>query len=176
VRAPRDLVVVVRGNLYLERSLRVQGPGRLLFVTTAQGAGKSFVDADGNGRWSGGEPVLGSATFDGPIEGAGNVYCGGAAEARVESSAGLVAAGELHLRGDASFAGPVVLAHGLTVLRRPSRLHAMGEWCFQSEREGVPGFVAHGASRPSLLRHRESIPASAATMGQQPLYLSVIVR
>lgn len=167
-----DLVVVVMGNLYLARSVRVRGPGRLVFVTTQAPGGCAFVDADGNGRWSAGEALLGAATFGGPIEGSGNVYCGGrGSEAPIDFPGGLMVGGQLHLLTDTVVAGPVVLGHGLTALRPQARLQPLGEWAFHPERERVPGFVTTGAPRPGRLRACEPGPDAPANMGKQPLYL-----
>lgn len=173
LRLSRDLVVVVSGNLYLGRSLRVCGAGRLLFVTAASTAACPFVDADGNGRWSESDVLLDRPRFRGPIEGAGNAYCGLRGVAGdIECAAGLLVAGELHLRVDTKLQGPVVLAHGLTPLDANARLQAAGEWRFHPERDRVPGFLTTGDPRPGFLVHRPAAPGSMATMAKQPLYLS----
>ncbi len=169
----RDLVMVVYGNVYIGRSLRVGGTGRLLLVTAAAADSTAFLDADANGRWSPGEAVLENATFQGPIEGAGNVYLGlGATRARIECGAGLCVAGQLHVLADSRVAGPVSLAHGVTQLGT-ARLQAAGEWLFLPERERVPGFLTSGPPRPGLLQH---IGGGRTTMAKQPLYLAAIVR
>src|SRR5712671_1399962 len=76
IELAQDLTVVVHGNLYCGRSLRVVGPGRLLFVTTSDG-GNAYRDRDGNGRWSTGDELLDTtAALPTPMEGAGNVWFG----------------------------------------------------------------------------------------------------
>lgn len=174
----RDLTVVVQGNLYLGRSVRVHGSGRLLVVTAACPAGASFVDADGNGRWSEGESLHASPRFAGPIEGAGNVYCGlRGVDAGLEFAGGLVVGGQLHVSADTTVAGPLVLAHGMTAIGPHGRLHAAGEWRFHAERDLVPGFVTHGRPRPGMLRQCTTRPRVAADrMEKQPLYLSSPLR
>ncbi len=162
----QDLVVVVEGNLYVGASATISGPGRLVFVTRAPAGARSFVDRDGNGRWSVGEPALGG-DFAGVIEGGGNVYLGLPGQRRaVEVGAAIVVGGELHLAADAAVDGSVVLCHGLTELVPASRLELRGNALFNVQREPVPGFRTTGAPRPGLLRRVEGVPAEP----QQPLY------
>jgi hypothetical protein len=177
VQLHRDLAIVVRGNLYLERSLRVLGPGRLVLVTAPGDRGVPFVDADGNGRWSEGERVLACGPFHGPIEGVGNVYVGQPGSRQdVECGAGLVVGGQLHLRGGTRCSGPVVLAHGLTALDPAARFVAAGEWRFTVERERVPGFATTGEPRPSLLRQRDAATQGARVPRDQTLYVAAPAR
>ena len=166
-----DVVIVVRGNLYVGRSLRVVGGGRLLFATTIPEGASAFADRDCNGRWSDGDVVLDRPAFAGPIEGGGNVYVGHAGSgARIENDAGMFVAGELHVRVDSRFAGPLVLAHGVTLASRSARVCAAGEWRFRPDRERVPGFATEGPPRPSSLRYAGSTRPAAPK--QQTLYPS----
>lgn len=169
-----DLVVVVRGNLYVGRSIEVSGGGRLVFATCVDQDAAVFSDVDGNGRWSPGDRLRRSAEFRGPIEGTGNVYLGLRGEAAsVRIDAGLVVAGEAHLAADAQVAGPVVLSFGVTESRsRRCRLVPEGRWTFQVEREIVPGFQVHGGRRPGVLRGAME-PASSR---EQALYLATPAR
>ncbi len=169
-----DLVIVVRGNLYVGRSLRVVGGGRLLLATAVPDGASAFVDRDCNGRWSEGDALLDRPRFAGQIEGGGNVYVGHAGSgARIECDVGVFVRGELHVRVDSRLAGPLVLAHGVTFVCATARVCAAGEWRFDPERERVPGFVTSGPARPSLLRYaggkRPPVP-------KQALYLSVPAR
>lgn len=148
-----DLVVVVQGNLYLGRSLRVVGGGRLLMATDLPAGAASFADRDGNGRWSEGDVLHAGGRFRGPVEGGGNVYLGlRCGSPSIDCGAGLFVAGELHVAADAKVAGPVVLSYGATRLGAGARLHAAGEWRFRPDRERVPGFTTTGPPRPSVLR------------------------
>lgn len=169
-----DVVIVVRGNLYVGRSLRVVGGGRLLLATTIPDGASAFADRDCNGRWSAGDVVLGRAAFTGQVEGGGNVYIGHAGSgARIECDAGLFVSGELHARVDSRVSGPLLLAHGVTFAAAAARVCAAGEWRFRPDRERVPGFATTGPARPSLLRYsgdrRPAVP-------KQTLYLSVPAR
>jgi hypothetical protein len=152
-----DLVVVVMGNLYVGRPVVVDGPGRLVLATTIGESETAFADVDANGRWSSGDEVRGAASFRGPFEGAGNVYLGlPRATGKLTVQASIAVAGQLHLAGSATVGGPVVLAHGITGIgSATARLEPRGSWCFQVEREGVPGFATKGAPRPGLLRRCE---------------------
>ncbi|MBM4060487.1 MAG: hypothetical protein FJ265_05245 [Planctomycetes bacterium] len=164
----RDLTVVVRGNLYVGRSLAIDGPGRLVFASTTCAGGAGFVDRDGNGRWSAGEPTCEGLPFRGRHEGAGNVHLGlpGHGPA-LEVAAGLVVAGQLHLRCSARVAGPVVLAHAPHDLAGPpARLRATGDRLFVPDREVVPGFLSEGAPRAGLLL---PVPGPSV-VAERPLY------
>jgi hypothetical protein len=171
----RDLVVAVLGNVYLGRSLQVDGPGRLVLVAAAAPGTTAFVDADANGRWSGADRLLGAEAFAGPFEGAGSVYLGlrrGQGPLRVDAS--LVVAGELHLGTAAKVAGPVVLAHGVTpTVASGARLEARGEWSFRVQRERVAGFATTGRPRPGLLQAHEP---DAALRTEQGLYRPPLAR
>lgn len=166
----RDLTVVVQGNLYVGRPIEVDGPGRLLFVTALPAGAVAFVDGDGNGRWSPGEPTCDGRPFQGVVEGAGNVYLGlSAAASSTDVGVGLVVGGQLHLRADSRVDGPVALAHGVTQLGgRNVRLLATGARLFDPGRERVPGFLVHGPARHGRLRSWSPNHADA----EEPLYLA----
>ncbi len=170
----KDLVVVVRGNLYVGRSIEVTGRGRLVFATCVDPDAAVFADIDGNGRWSPGDRLRRSAEFRGPMEGTGNVYLGLRGEpSALRVDAGIVVAGEAHLAADAHVAGPVVLSFGVTESRsRPCRLVPEGRWSFQVEREVVPGFVVHGGRRPGVLRDA----ADPGSSREQALYVATPAR
>lgn len=173
VEVPRDLTVVVHGNIYLGRSLRTRGPGRLVLVAAVPGEAVAFADRDGNGQWSAGDELLTGERFQGPVEGAGSIYVGlRTLPHGIDCSAALVAAGHLHLATEVRVAGPVI-ASGLSASGpgRP-RLHAAGDWLFQPERERIPGFATAGAPRPSLPRAVQN----RARLGDQTLYLSTLAR
>jgi hypothetical protein len=165
----------VCGNLYVGRSVRVVGEGRLLFTTVVPEHAAAFADSDFDGRWSSPEAVRGRSQFQGPPEGGGAVYFGLAgATASVHLGAGVVVVGELHVAADSAVAGPLVLAFGVVKPRdRAVRLEAEGAWSFQTERERVPGFAVTGGVRPSRLR-----PAGgpSAKLMEQALYLSAPAR
>ena len=166
----RDLTVVVNGNLYVGRPIEVDGPGRLLFVTAPSAGAMPFVDGDGNGRWSPGEPTCDGRPFQGVVEGAGSVYIGLAPTANsIDVGAGLVIGGQLHLRADSRVDGPVALAGGITRVGRGShRLLATGTRLFDPGCERVPGFVVSGPTRHGRLRSWSANHADA----EEPLYLA----
>jgi len=169
----RDHVVVVRGNLYVGRSILVDGPGRLVLVTCAGAGERSFADVDGNGRWSQSDRLFGPGDFAGPAEGAGNVYLGlPGSPGRVVCDVSLVVAGELHLGATAQVAGPVVLGHGATATAVGARLEPTRRWVFRVDRESVPGFVTDGAPRPGVLVRADA----EGRVAQQGLYLSAPAR
>ena len=166
----RDLVVVVRGNLYVGRSIAVAGGGRLLFAVARDPQACVFADRDGNGRWSSRDVLREDAEFTGPIEGGGSVYLGlTGSRATVALGAGLVVGGELHLMTDARVAGPLIVSHGITATTPGARVDAAGDWVFDPDRERVPGFLTRGGPRPGRLREVESIPAPPP---EEPLYLA----
>jgi hypothetical protein len=175
MRLERDLTIVVRGNLYVGRSLVVEGQGRLVFATLAGARARPFADRDGNGRWSNGdEPRLGPV--EGACEGGGNAYLGlPRRKAAITFAAGLVVAGELHLAVPATVDGPVVLGHAMTKIGDPdAALVATGTRLFAPEREVVPGFVTRGPVRAGLLQHAPwNRPPGC---GQQPLYAAAPTR
>lgn len=166
----RDLTVVVQGNLYVGRPIEVDGPGRLLFVTAPVAGAMPFVDGDGNGRWSPGEPSCDGRPFQGAVEGAGSAYLGLATAATsIEIGAGLVVGGQLHLRADSRVDGPVALAHGVTQLGGGNgRLLATGARLFDPGRERVPGFLVQGPARHGRLRPW----AANCEVPEEPLYLA----
>jgi hypothetical protein len=172
----RDLVLAVCGNLYLGRSLRVRGPGRLVLVVAGQSGAPMFVDADGNGRWSAGDRLLRGTAGAWPLEGTGSVWIGLPGEDRaIVCDAGVVVGGALHLATDALVRGPLVLAHGVTRMSPRAMLRASGELCFQPDRERVPGFRASGRPRPGLLREVPAVPdlfADVSTSVDQTLVVS----
>ncbi len=149
-----DLTLVVRGNVYLGRELRVTGAGHLTIVAVGT-PGSAFADCDGNGRWSAGDDLRGGERFAGPMEGAGNVYLGLPREGqgRLDFDVGLVVTGVLHVAVDTAYVhGPVVLHHGgLPVPGRAGMLVATGRR-LPSLRVALPGFVAVGAARPGPLQ------------------------
>lgn len=169
-----DLTLVVSGNLYVGRSVVVDGPGRLVFVVRGTELARGFADLDGNGRWSSGDRSCEGGEFAGVAEGGGNVHLGLATSGPVgEVQAGLVVAGELHLRSSVRVDGPVVLQHGVVGLgRERPRLLPTGERLFAPEREVVPGFAVSGGERPGLLRARRAnrlaleVPLYAAAPGR----------
>jgi hypothetical protein len=170
----RDLVVVVRGNVYVGRSIVVDGPGRLV-VVASRGAGESsFADVDANGRWSRGDILRGEGDFVGPFEGAGNVYLGlpGTKHA-VACDASIVLDGELHVGVAARVAGPLVVGCGATTITPlGGRVEARRDWTFAIDRERVPGFQTGGAPRPGRL-WRDTVPPGG---GEETLYLSAPAR
>ncbi len=172
VRLSRDVLVVVRGNLYLGRSVQVIGGGRLVFyVLPAEGA-VAFADRDGNGRWSGGDVTCHpDEAFRGPIEGGGAVFFGlpRSTADRLSCDAGLVAHGELQVWTDAEVVGPLVVGAGVTRNGGGAKLRATGGWKFQVERESVPGLESSGRPRPGLMRECDP---SRRVKQNQALYLS----
>ena len=171
--ARRDCVVVVRGNLYLGRSVRVDGGGRVLFAVVPASGASMFADRDRNGRWSDGDRLCAGTSFAGPIEGGGSVWCGHGARGPLTCGAGLFAAGELHVETDTVIAGPVVVGHGVTRTSPDARLQPLGAWCFHPERERVPGFATSGAPRAGVLRCE---PGPGDAMQQQTLYVAGLAR
>jgi hypothetical protein len=147
----QDLTVVVRGNLYLGRSLRIEGSGHLLLAVQAA-PGLPFADRDGNGRWSAGDELLVDGEFRGPMEGSGAVWLGlpGRAPDELVIDAGVEVSGELQLLANASVRGPLLLHHGVTVLRTGAVLRATGERLPQVGRCRVPGYRPEGRPRPGL--------------------------
>ena len=165
---PGDLTIVVHGNVYLGRSVRVLGPGKLTIATCADG-GTSFIDRDGNGRWSQGEDLLAAVAFAGPVEGAGNVYVGMPREAAtsIDLQLGLFVAGALHVGAEeARLHGPVVLAAaGVRIGKGAGQLLCAGTRLPSLWRATLPGFVAVGGPRPGPLTplHQEPLyPAAPA--------------
>jgi hypothetical protein len=168
---PRDLTLVVAGNVYLGRSIAVAGPGRLT-IAAQVADGVAFADVDGNGRWSTGDQLRSDDAFSGPMEGAGAVYLGLPREGAEHLcfDVGLVVGGELHLAADRALVrGPVVLSFGGTVLPgRRGRLVVAG-WSAPLHETGLlPGFAAVGSPRPGPLRLRGG--------GDQPLYVAAPTR
>ncbi|MGE3172299.1 MAG: hypothetical protein AB7O97_06700 [Planctomycetota bacterium] len=170
----RDLTLIVRGNVYLGRSVRVRGPGHLTLVTVVDG-GSAYFDVDGNCRWSPGDRLVGGEPFAGPVEGAGNVLMGAlgatvgaGAGPELELDLGLDVGGVLHaVAATVTVHGPVVLRSG--AMSRPSdagRLIATGSRLPAVQRVVLPGFVAVGLPRPGPLR----------PLAREPLYQSAAPR
>lgn len=162
----RDLTLVVHGNVYLGRGIRVRGPG-LLTLAAASDAGCAILDRDGNGRFGPGDEVVGGAPFHGPIEGCGNVYVGlarGGTE-RIELQNGLIVQGVLHLHVDqARVHGPVVVAGaGIRLGPCEGRLLCTGLRLPNLRSEALPGFAVVGSPRPSPLKPLQQEPLYAAT-------------
>lgn len=166
----RDLTLVVHGNLYIGRSIEIDGPGRLVMVACASPEARGFVDRDGDGRWSPGEPTCDEQPFSGAAEGGGNAFLGLASAVEPLSlAAGLVVHGEIHLSRTVRVEGPVVWNHGVTRLGGSAPdLVTTGTRLFVAERECVPGFLVAGRSRPGLLR---PVQANRAD-DEEPLYLA----
>lgn len=164
----RDLTIVVHGNVYLGRSVLVSGPGHLTIATAGDG-GTSFVDKDGNGRWSPGEVLLGADAFSGPVEGAGNVYLGMPREPAqpIDLQLGMLVTGALHVGAEvAQVHGPLVLAGaGVQLGRGTGQLVCTGTRLPSLRRSALPGFAAIGSPRPGPLLplHEEPLyPAAPA--------------
>jgi len=166
----KDLTIVVQGNLYVGRSIEVDG-GRLVLVARHERGTPIFADVDGNGRLTAGDAVRREGAAPGPIEGTGNCWLGLAASTgELRLDAALVVDGEVHLGATAHVAGPLVLPFGVTASRHPAaRLVPEARWTFAIERERVPGFRTSGAPRLGLL---EPWGAPAHDPAQQALYLS----
>lgn len=176
LRCGRDVVLAVRGNIYVERSLRVDGEGRLVLVVLADQGQGAYIDADGDGRCGAGERRLATPVGSGWIEGAGSVVVAAGAAAPLALDGALWVAGALHLQGDLQVAGPTALAHGVTALAPTARLVAAGRWRFHAERDAVAGFPTHGPARPGFLRPTPSPGSADRTHGEEPLYLSGSLR
>lgn len=130
-----DLTIAVAGNVYLGRSLRLVGPGRLCFVTFAPP----------------GPP---------PHEGAGHVFVGLPGEPptdRIECDAGLVVGGLLHLAVDRlRTEGVLVLGDGVRIAPgRRGELDLRGFEAPDLARSAVPGFPVVGGPRPGRLQVRD---------------------
>lgn len=169
IRLTRDVLVVVRGNLYLGNSVRVYGGGRLVFLVQPGPDAVAFADRDGNGRWSAGDRICDQAEpFSGPIEGGGGAFFGlPGANARLSCDAGIVVEGELHLRAVVAVSGPLVLGGGVTRNAPEGRVQPTGAWTFDVERESVPGIATSGLPRPGRLRE---IELDGAAKREQALY------
>lgn len=169
VRLTRDVVVAVRGNLYLGGSVRVIGEGRLVFYVEPPPGSCAYGDRDGDGVWSAGDRLVAADdTFRGPLEGGGSAFLGLPGNTRpIRCDAGLVVHGELHLRAPATVAGPLVLGGGVTQNSAEGRIVATGAWRFLAEREVVPGMVVTGGPRPGRPR---ALGRNQPGMRQQTLY------
>ncbi|MEO6596000.1 MAG: hypothetical protein ABIP94_14710, partial [Planctomycetota bacterium] len=167
LRLPRDLVIVTQGNLYIGRSIVVEGEGRLCLATVAPAGAMAFADRDGNGRWSPGDAVRPAGDFAGPMEGGGGVYLGlPGSRGSIHLDGALVPRGEVHLRVDTTVSGPFVVPFGVTATTTQSvRLTAAGSWAFRVERERVPGFLTSGVRRPGILVFEPRIPAALPHQG-----------
>lgn len=171
----RDLVVVVQGNLYIGRSITVTGSGRLLFATVPGPDAMPFADLDGNGRWSAGDQVRVGQVFRGIAEGGGNVYLGFArCRSPLRLLVGVVAGGEVHVAGDVTVEGPLVVPFGLSAIGpRPGKLRATGQRLYRVGRELVPGFRPQGEPRIALLR---PVGADPRALPELPLDASAPAR
>ena len=153
----RDLTIVIRGNLYLGRSVHVRGPGRLVLVVTRR-RDDMFRDLDLDGRWSDGDELLTSgAEFSGGIEGSGSVYLGLPAGNPVPDSirldAALVVDGEVHIQSSrAEVWGALAVGHGVTGAGEDHVLLTLGLLLPDTQRERIPGFQPVGRPRPGILR------------------------
>jgi hypothetical protein len=148
-----DLTIVVAGNVYLGRTVRVRG-ARLFLVALPVG-GQAFCDVDGDGRCSGqeGRRHAGAAAT---LEGAGNAWFGlpGLPTEHIELEAAVFVGGYLHLAaGHTSVHGSLVCAGGAMLLG-PAReaLTATGSLLLDVERENAPGFSVSGSLRPGRVR------------------------
>jgi hypothetical protein len=82
VKSPLDgtrITVVVRGNIYFADDLNYhnQDKDALLFIALTDG--ESYRDTNGNNQFDAGEPILhddGDGTYEGPVEGSGNIFFG----------------------------------------------------------------------------------------------------
>ena len=149
------LTVVVRGNIYIGRSLEVRGTGKLTLVAQ-RGNSELFADRDADGRWSKADELLTGDHYRGPVEGTGAIYLGLPAQANTTDTltiaACLYAQGEVHLLADhCEVQGALVLGQGLTWLGQAA-LTLSGTSLPNTQRERVPGFRRQGGRRPSLLQ------------------------
>lgn len=149
-----DLTLVVHGNAYFGRSVRVTGRGRLLVVTVPGLAARSPLEGHG-------DAFLGLPGRRGPIE----------------LEFGLVVGGELNIAAErVRVDGPLVLHHGVTRTGvAPGDLVATGQRLPNPDRERVPGFRTSGSPRPGRLEpvvaNTASSPAGRSLIvSQQPLY------
>ena len=136
VSLTRDLVLWVRGNLYVHGDVRVRGGGRLVVLTERPAGDVVFEDRDGSGGWSAGDRVRGGVAFAGAVEGGGGVWLGrpgGSGEVRVDAA--LLVEGQLHVCGDAVVHGPLALRCGVTRTAGARLLRdAAAEWAFPAGR------------------------------------------
>jgi hypothetical protein len=153
VELDQDLTLLVRGNVYLGRSVLVAGRGRL-WIAALPGPGLPYRDLDGNGRWSKGDELLDPGSFSGPLEGGGAIWFGlpGTQMEEMVQDAGIFAGGEVHLRARRVLVrGALVVRHGVTDLARNAELVCNGETLIDVRRDRVPGFAPVGAARPGRL-------------------------
>ena len=157
LQLPRDLTIVVAGNLYLGRSIHVRGPGRLVLVVT-RGTGDMFRDLDLDGAWSEGDELLTAhdRPFRGSIEGSGAVYfglpAGNPVPGRIRIDAAVIADGEVHIQCPVTEVwGALAVGHGVTGAQR-HRLLTPGLLLPDTQRERMPGFKPLGGPRPGILR------------------------
>lgn len=150
---PRDLVVVVRGNVYLRGSLHVDGVGHLIVMTLCPKGDVVFRDCDASGGWSLGDSLVDAEAFAGAVEGGGGVWIGTPDTKRpVCCDAALLIEGELHLAATGIVNGPLSLRHDVTFgpdgqLRRD----AGAEWTMAAGRAHLPAFEMVGVARPGPL-------------------------
>lgn len=150
VSLTRDLVLWVRGNLYVHGDVRVRGGGRLVVLTERPAGDVVFEDRDGSGGWSAGDRVRGGVAFAGAVEGGGGVWLGrpgGSGEVRVDAA--LLVEGQLHVCGDAVVHGPLALRCGVTRTAGARLLRdAAAEWAFPAGRARLRAFEPRGLPRP----------------------------
>lgn len=171
VRLERDLVVVVEGNLYVAASLRIDGPGRLVLWGRTPAGQTAFADRDGNGRFTAGDRLLGSAGFLGALEGAGAVYFGlPGGPAELAFGALLVAEGEIHVAARTTLHAPVVAKSGLTELSHGSIRCGESE-VLDVQRDTLPGVIARGQARPGRLLPMAAPSRPAVGVPEELLYL-----
>ncbi|MFN3241770.1 MAG: hypothetical protein ACE37K_09690 [Planctomycetota bacterium] len=150
---PRDLVVVVHGNVYLRASLRVRGAGRLVVLTQRSDGDVVFRDLDGSGGWSPGDTLVDAVQFVGAVEGGGGVRLGSPGCDRIlRCDAALLVAGELRLESRAIVCGPLAV-RGVLTAGADGRLlrEASAEWAFPSGRAELTAFEMRGLPRPGPL-------------------------
>lgn len=174
VRASRDVVVAVRGNIYLGRSLRVVGGGRLTLAAIADDGAAVYADRDGDGRLGDTDRAYRRGSASNPIEGAGSLFVYAQGQQPLTCEAALFAVGALHLRRPLVCDGPVALVRGAEALAAGVGLVARGRWRFHGERDAVPGFPTTGGARPGFLR--PSTAPNGAVSENLPLYLSGALR
>jgi hypothetical protein len=147
-----DLTMVVEGNIYLGRTVRVRG-GRLFLVAVPVG-GPHCGARDGGERRTG--PDCRRAASTAALEGSGNAWFGlpGVATGHLEVEAAVFVGGRLHLVAEqTSVHGSLVLAEGAFVIgREREALVATGSMLLDIERESAPGFLTTGRPRPGRIR------------------------
>ena len=145
----RDLVLLVRCNLYVHADVRVRGGGRLVVLTECPDGDVVFEDRDGSGGWSAGDQVHGGAAFVGAVEGGGGAWLGRPGGGEVRFDAALLVHGRLHVCSDAVVNGPLALRCGVTRADGARLLRdAAAEWAFPAGRAPLRAFEPRGLPRP----------------------------